>query len=278
MSFREPGGILAGTALMLFALASTSVRAGEVALPAVEASAHYGAGVGTTTVPAVAFSYVGPATVEADGFAYISYSFPSTVATGSAAFPDLPNGAEVTQFCTVLTDEMWCGGVRADLYGWEYPAVTGGAKTPRVTLASAGTDYPAMPGTAVICSTPAVPIKVGSSGNLDGDADSGWTGFRLSVNLVAGPCGGLRSDQKAPTGLGFGAVVVHWRRTVSPAPATATFGDVGTAHPFFRFVEALAASGITGGCGGGQFCPDSAVTRGQMAVFLATALGLHHPN
>jgi hypothetical protein len=62
---------------------------------------------------------------------------------------------------------------------------------------------------------------------------------------------------------------------VSPAPATATFGDVPTSHPFFRYVEALVASGITAGCGGGNYCPDAALTRGQMAVFLSKALGLH---
>jgi S-layer homology domain len=69
-----------------------------------------------------------------------------------------------------------------------------------------------------------------------------------------------------------------YRLQVSPAPLVATFGDVPTGHPFFRFVEALAAAGITGGCGGGNFCPDNSVTRGQMAVFLSVALGLHFPN
>jgi hypothetical protein len=62
---------------------------------------------------------------------------------------------------------------------------------------------------------------------------------------------------------------------VSPPPATATFGDVPTGHMFFQYVEALAASGITAGCGGGDYCPDQPVTRGQMAVFLSKALGLH---
>ena len=71
---------------------------------------------------------------------------------------------------------------------------------------------------------------------------------------------------------------VRYRLQVSPPPAIATFGDVPVGTPLHRFVEALAASGITGGCGGGNYCPDSAVTRGQMAVFLATALGLHFPN
>jgi hypothetical protein len=70
---------------------------------------------------------------------------------------------------------------------------------------------------------------------------------------------------------------VSWTRQVSPAPATATFGDVPTDHNFFQFVEALAKSGITGGCGGGNYCPDAPLTRGQMAVFLAKALGLQWP-
>jgi hypothetical protein len=63
---------------------------------------------------------------------------------------------------------------------------------------------------------------------------------------------------------------------VSPAPGTATFNDVPTTHPFFQFIEALHASGITGGCSAAPplYCPDNSVSRGQMAVFLAKALGL----
>jgi S-layer homology domain len=76
----------------------------------------------------------------------------------------------------------------------------------------------------------------------------------------------------------FGGVEVWWHRTVSPAPAVATFGDVPSSDPFFQFIEALAAAGITGGCGGGNFCPDAPLTRGQMAVFLSKALGLHFPD
>jgi hypothetical protein len=78
-----------------------------------------------------------------------------------------------------------------------------------------------------------------------------------------------------PPSVGFSNVRVFYRLEVSPAPATATFGDVPTSHPFFQFVEALVASGITAGCGGGNYCPDAALTRGQMAVFLSKALGLH---
>jgi hypothetical protein len=71
---------------------------------------------------------------------------------------------------------------------------------------------------------------------------------------------------------------VWWHRAVSPAPATADFGDVPTSSPQFQFVEALFHAGVTAGCGGGNYCPNNPVTRGQMAVFLAKALGLYWPN
>jgi hypothetical protein len=73
----------------------------------------------------------------------------------------------------------------------------------------------------------------------------------------------------------IGYIEVYWKRTVSSPPAAPTFSDVPSSHPFFQFIEALASSGITGGCGGGNYCPDDPLTRGQMAVFLAKALGLH---
>jgi len=78
--------------------------------------------------------------------------------------------------------------------------------------------------------------------------------------------------------LRFQALHVSYWLQVSPAPTTyVTFNDVPATHPFFQFVEALAYSDITAGCGGGNYCPDSPVTRGQMAVFLSKALGLAWP-
>ena len=79
------------------------------------------------------------------------------------------------------------------------------------------------------------------------------------------------------TDLTFQKIRFEWVRQVSPAPAAATFIDVPITSPFFRFVEALVASGITGGCGPSLYCPDQSVTRAQMAVFLSTALGLSWP-
>jgi hypothetical protein len=74
-------------------------------------------------------------------------------------------------------------------------------------------------------------------------------------------------------------VRAQWERQVSPAPAVATFNDVPTDHPIFQYIEPLSASAITGGCNAAppMYCPDAFLTRGQMAVFLAKALGLHWP-
>jgi hypothetical protein len=55
--------------------------------------------------------------------------------------------------------------------------------------------------------------------------------------------------------------------------AGARFSDVG-GSPFESSIEALAAAGITSGCGADRFCPDDVVTRGQMAAFLVRALDL----
>jgi hypothetical protein len=70
-------------------------------------------------------------------------------------------------------------------------------------------------------------------------------------------------------------VRAQYVRQVSPIPPGApSFWDIGS-HPRRQEIEALAASGITGGFGDGSFRPDNFVTRGQMAAFLARALGLH---
>jgi uncharacterized repeat protein (TIGR01451 family) len=65
----------------------------------------------------------------------------------------------------------------------------------------------------------------------------------------------------------------HGAGYTPPAPTQQTFGDVPLSHLFAAWIYQLAAEGITGGCGGGNYCPESSVTRGQMAVFLVRAFG-----
>ncbi|MET0620628.1 MAG: right-handed parallel beta-helix repeat-containing protein [Thermoanaerobaculia bacterium] len=57
----------------------------------------------------------------------------------------------------------------------------------------------------------------------------------------------------------------------TPPPCSGVFADVPCPSLFADWIEALAAEGITGGCGGGNYCPGAAVRRDQMAAFLLKA-------
>ncbi|MEP6995903.1 MAG: S-layer homology domain-containing protein, partial [Acidobacteriota bacterium] len=58
-----------------------------------------------------------------------------------------------------------------------------------------------------------------------------------------------------------------------PPPATgAVFADVHPGDFAADWIEELAALQITGGCGGGSYCPSAPATRAEMAVFLLKTL------
>lgn len=63
----------------------------------------------------------------------------------------------------------------------------------------------------------------------------------------------------------------------TPPPATGVFTDVPVGYWADSWIEQLAAEGITGGCGGGNYCPDAPVTRAQMAIFLVKTFGIPLP-
>lgn len=50
-----------------------------------------------------------------------------------------------------------------------------------------------------------------------------------------------------------------------------SFADVPPTYWAWRFIESLATHGVTPGCGGGNYCPDLDMTRGEMALFLLRA-------
>ena len=56
------------------------------------------------------------------------------------------------------------------------------------------------------------------------------------------------------------------------APRDYFWDDDGSMHE--DDINRLTASGVTGGCGDGRYCPSATVNRAQMASFLARALGL----
>jgi hypothetical protein len=100
---------------------------------------------------------------------------------------------------------------------------------------------------------------------------------QLAARSITAGCGGGNYCPQSPVTREQMAVFIirteHGASYVPPDP-TGIFADVPVSSPFARWIERLAAEGITGGCGGGNFCPKNATTRGQMAVFLVTAFGL----
>ncbi len=129
------------------------------------------------------------------------------------------------------------------------------------------------------CSGYGTVMSSGTSGApFNGYVTSDISGDGLVVDKIANVYFVRVVLQQPDDSLQFRQVNVYYRLQVSPAPATATFADVPTNHTYFRAVEALAAAGITSGCGGGNYCVNGTVTRGEVAAFLARALGLHFPN
>jgi D-alanyl-D-alanine carboxypeptidase len=70
----------------------------------------------------------------------------------------------------------------------------------------------------------------------------------------------------------FLTALLLWSSLGATPAAASTFTDIA-ASPFRAEIEWLAAEGVTGGCGGGRFCPRAPVTRGEMASFLVRMYG-----
>jgi hypothetical protein len=109
------------------------------------------------------------------------------------------------------------------------------------------------------------------------DVDSDGTAEVVAYYLLAQFGVEAKAANVCGFDLGLRQVTFYFRRQISPPPALATFSDVPLDHSESQFIEALAAAGISQGCGVGKFCPDNPVTRAQLAMFLARALGLHWP-
>ncbi len=90
-----------------------------------------------------------------------------------------------------------------------------------------------------------------------------YDGGSISVPMTGlAPATPIGVPAPPATGPEFQAFIL----TSTPGPYE--FFDVPQSHLFHDVIHALAANGITSGCGGGNYCPNAAVTRAQMAVFL----------
>jgi hypothetical protein len=97
---------------------------------------------------------------------------------------------------------------------------------------------------------------------------------------VTGGCSGSTFCPAASSTRGQMAVftLVAKEGVATPPPAcvsgSETFADVPASHPFCRYIEELARRGSVTGCAAdpARYCPDTAVTREQMAVFALRTL------
>jgi hypothetical protein len=97
----------------------------------------------------------------------------------------------------------------------------------------------------------------------------------LHKGVTAG-CGGTNYCPSATTTRDQMAVFVLLAKEgagyTPPACGTPMFNDVPASNPLCKYIQELARRNVVSGCGGGNYCPTSAVTRDQMAIFVLRTL------
>jgi uncharacterized protein (DUF1800 family) len=125
-----------------------------------------------------------------------------------------------------------------------------------------GTSGPAAGGTAV--SIYGNQFVSGASVTVGGATASAsvTSSTRIGATMPARGAGALYDVIVDNTGGASGIIPGGW---------FADFLDVAQSSPFHSPVETMVRDGITSGCGDGNYCPSSSITRAQMAVFLLRA-------
>ncbi|RPJ61789.1 MAG: hypothetical protein EHM23_05675 [Acidobacteria bacterium] len=116
---------------------------------------------------------------------------------------------------------------------------------------------------------------------LFGDVPLGhWAGAWIERFAAEGITAGCGPSTYCPDGpvtraqMAIFLLKAKYGSSYVPPEPTGVFQDVPVGHWAGRWIERLAAEGITAGCGATTYCPDAPVTRGQMAVFLSKTFGL----
>ena len=243
------------------------------------------------------------ATTDASGVVTIDFPLPSPLAPGQGvsaiATDPLGNTSEFSQ--TILLTAIprsgpASGGGSVTLYGQLLQAgatvAVGGVAPSNVVVTPPYTitaDMPAFdPGTAH-------DVVVTNPGGVSGTLRNAYIADFLDVpptnqfhddvvklvasQVTAGVGGGfygIADTVKRQSMAVFVLKAEHGICYTPPPCAPGVFADVPCPSPFADWIEAMFAEGITGGCGGGNFCPLDVVRRDQMAPFLLKAV--HGPN
>lgn len=239
-----------------------------------------------------------PVTTDGSGNATFNTVLPVAVVSGSrvtaSATDPLGNTSEFSQriiFSTSFKAGPPSGGTATTLTGmlFQDPATVtiGGVPATGVTVLDANTITATVP--------PLPPGTVNAitvtTGGLTGTLADAWVVYfsdvpstnpvysfvdKLVGNAITAGCGGGNYCPTTPVNRAQMAVFLlrgFLGLCYVPPPATGTvFTDVASNSFAAAYIEALAAAQVTGGCGGGAYCPSSPVTRAQMAVFLLRTL------
>jgi hypothetical protein len=127
-----------------------------------------------------------------------------------------------------------------------------------------------------------VPPAVGSSTGFTDVPTSHWAATWIKDFGVRGITAGCGATTYCPEGLTTQAQMAifllrskHGAAYNPPAVGSGTgFSDVPTTYWAAAWIKQLAAEGISSGCGNGNFCPDTYVTRAQMAVLVVKTFNL----
>jgi hypothetical protein len=107
-----------------------------------------------------------------------------------------------------------------------------------------------------------------------------WIQQLVAEGITAGCGGGNYCPTASVTRQQMAAFLLKTEHINPPgyAPPACTppgpFPDVPCSNQFSAWIQQLVAEAITGGCGGGNYCPTNPVTRAQMAVFLTKTFNL----
>ncbi len=104
---------------------------------------------------------------------------------------------------------------------------------------------------------------------------------QLAIEGISGGCGGGKFCPTSSVTRAQMAIFLlraeHGSAYTPPAATGTMFSDVPSSLSTAAWIEQLANEGITSGCGGGNYCPNNAVSRGQMAIFIQRTFGLALP-
>jgi Beta-propeller repeat/S-layer homology domain len=126
------------------------------------------------------------------------------------------------------------------------------------------------------------PPGVGSSTGFGDVPVDYWSGAWIKQLATEGITGGCGSGDYCPgspvTRAQMAVFLLRSKYGASYAPpavgSSTGFGDVQVDYWAGAWIKQLVAEGITAGCGTGTYCPETPVTRAQMAVFLVKTFNL----